>query len=374
MPKMSAKSVRFAPDLMPRSREIISTVSRCTESGLSGIVNRFLHDDRGMMLNVSVMEQEKDKKVFIAKNRDEGVRLDNFLVISLQKESPGVFSRAMILDLIRCGQVVHNGQTATKPDKKLLMNDTISFEMASVPSKKVLPLKRDVVPEVLYEDESVLFLNKPAGLLTHAVQEGDISLVDWVINHCPQIIQVGQDTLRPGIVHRLDKDTSGIVVIAKTEAALIELKRLFEEREVEKTYFALVEGHLVKEAGSITFPITRIPHSEKRSIRRATGDTEARSALTNFRLLTRFEKCDFVEVKPKTGRTHQIRIHFSAIQNPLVGDRLYGFRRKSEKIVAPRQMLHAGRLTFSLFGKMYDIEAPLPPDFANLLEDLTASE
>ena len=321
------------------------------------------------------MRSSEDRKTYTAKHRDEGIRLDNFLSTSLQKENLGVFSRAMITGMIRCGQVVHNGKRAEKPDKKVQMNDIVSLEMAPDCLKpRILPGGCAADPEVLFEDESVLFINKPAGLLTHAVRTGDVSLVDWVIGYYPQVVQVGEVPLRPGIVHRLDKETSGILVIAKTQKAFIELKRLFEEREMEKTYFALVEGCLSKVSGSIDFPITRIPHSEKRSIRRATSDVEARPALTHFRLLTRFRNNDFVEVHPKTGRTHQIRIHFSAIQHPIVGDRLYGFRRKSNMLIAPRQMLHAGRLSFSLFGKMYDIEAPLPSDFSDLLADLTASE
>ncbi len=320
------------------------------------------------------MESGKNMSVFKAKHRDEGMRLDHFLAVSLQKEHPGVFSRGMITEMILCGQVVHNGTEVRRPDKKLLMNDTISLDVI-IPEAPQKPKPTSLlVPEVLYEDEVVLFVNKPAGLLTHAVEESDMSLVDWVCTHCPHITHVGEDALRPGIVHRLDKGTSGVLVVAKTEAAYIELKRLFEEREIEKTYFALVEGHLTKESGSIDFPITRIPHSEKRSIRHANSDTEARTALTHFRLLTRFENYDFVEVKPKTGRTHQIRIHFSALQHPIVGDRLYGFRRKPSNLLALRPMLHAGRLVFSLFGKMYDIEAPLPRDFTDLLAGLTASE
>lgn len=320
------------------------------------------------------MAPTQDRKIYTAKHRDEGVRLDHFLVASLQKDSPEGFSRAMIAELIRGGQVVHNGKIATKPDKKMLMNDVVSLERPAFPTESKFRAEAGVDPDILFEDEAVLFVNKPAGLLTHAVRSGDTSLVSWTLRHYPQVAQVGGTLLRPGIVHRLDKETSGILVIAKTQKAFVELKRLFEEREIEKTYFALVEGHLSKTSGSIDFPITRIPHSEKRSIRRATSDVEARSALTHFQLLKRFSEGDLVEVRPRTGRTHQIRIHFSAIQHPIVGDRLYGFRRKPNALVAPRQMLHAGRLVFSLFGKMYDIEAPLPDDFSCLLAGLTACE
>ena len=321
------------------------------------------------------MRSAEERKTYVVKHRDEGVRLDNFLSVALQKENPGVFSRVLIAEMIRCGQVVHNGKRAERPDKKVRMNDTISLEKTSFhPEPRVVLKACFTEPKVLFEDELVLLVDKPAGLLTHAVHPGDVSLVDWAIGHYPQVVQIGETPLRPGIVHRLDKETSGVIVIAKTWEAFVELKRLFEERKMEKTYFALVEGHLSSTSGSIDFPITRIPHSEKRSIRRATSDVEARFALTDFRLLKRFVEGDFVEVRPKTGRTHQIRVHFSAIQHPIVGDRLYGFRRKSNILTASRQMLHAGRLSFSLFGKMYDIEAPLPSDFSSLLADLTACE
>jgi 23S rRNA pseudouridine1911/1915/1917 synthase len=323
------------------------------------------------------MQSENDNSVYIAKHHDEGMRLDNFLAFSLQKAHPGVFSRAMITEMIRGGQVLHNQEPATKPDKKILMNDRVTCQgmpLSSLTQAQLKPQSTVVTLDILFEDEEVLFVNKPAGLLTHAVREGDVSLTEGLLRHCPQIAQVGGDILRPGIVHRLDRGTSGVLVIAKTEPAFIELKRLFEAREIEKTYFAVVEGHLSQVSGSIDFPITRIPHSEKRSIRRATSDTEARSALTFFQLLKRFEKHDFVEVKPKTGRTHQIRIHFSALQHPIVGDRLYGFRRQSGLPLASRPMLHAGRLVLSLFGKVYDMEAPLPSDFTELLGSLTVSE
>lgn len=315
-------------------------------------------------------------KTYTVKRQEEGIRLDNFLFGRLQLEEEGdadEYSRRNTALRIRCGQVVHNGKKALKPSQKVRMNDVVSFEPAPVEARRkrvpvVLP-----DPTLIFEDEQVIFVNKPAGLMTHPAHPGDKSLVDWVLAHYPQVIQIGDNPLRPGIVHRLDKDTSGVLVIAKTEAAFAELKRMFQGREVQKTYFALTEGRLPQASGTIDFAITRIPHSEKRSIRRATDDPEARGAVTEYRVLKQYADCDFVEVSPKTGRTHQIRVHFSALQHPIVGDRLYGFRRKESAIEAPRQMLHAGKLSLTLFDKSYDIESELPEDFETLLRGLTAS-
>lgn len=317
-------------------------------------------------------------KTYTVKRQEEGIRLDNFLFGRLQLEEGGdveEYSRRNTALRIRCGQVVHNGKKALKPSQKIRMNDVIIFESAPVEARrKRVPRAAIPNPVAIYEDDQVLFIDKPAGLMTHPAHQGDVSLVDWIASHYPQVMQIGDNPLRPGIVHRLDKDTSGVLVIAKTDEAFIELKRMFQERAVEKTYFALTEGRLPQDSGTIDFAITRIPHSEKRSIRRATDDPEARSAVTDYRVFERYADCDLVEVSPKTGRTHQIRVHFSALQHPIVGDRLYGFRRKGSAIKAPRQMLHAGKLSFSLFDKSYDIESELPEDFRTLLSGLTASE
>ena len=317
-------------------------------------------------------------KTYTVKHQEEGIRLDNFLFGRLQLEETGDaedYSRRNTALRIRCGQVVHNGKKALKPSQKVRMNDVVVFESAPVEAR-IKRVSSVVIPDpvALYEDEQVVFVDKPAGLMTHPARLGDASLVDWIAVHCPQVMQVGDNPFRPGIVHRLDKDTSGVLVIAKTPEAFDELKRMFQEREVEKTYFALTEGRLPQDSGTIDFAITRIPHSEKRSIRRATDDPEAREAVTDYRVLKRYADCDLVEVSPKTGRTHQIRVHFSALQHPIVGDRLYGFRRKGSAIEAPRQMLHAGKLSLSLFDKSYVIESEVPKDFQTLLSGLTTSE
>ncbi len=316
-------------------------------------------------------------RTYCAKRQDDGMRLDYFLWKSLERDCPGVFSRSVLTEAVLCGQVVHNSEKTMKPDRKIRMNDEISVEMSSVLAEK-RPKKiiqtGTIEPTVIYEDEQTIFVQKPAGLMTHAVRAGDVSLADWVLAHYPQVAQIGDAPMRPGMVHRLDKDTSGVLVIAKTNDAFIELKQLFSERKISKTYFAFTEGHLSRLSGSIEFAITRIPHSEKRSIRKATSDLNSRTALTDYVVLKRYQDCDFVEVHPRTGRTHQIRIHFSALQHPVIGDRLYGVRRKRFSFVVSRQMLHAGRLAFSLFGKEYDVSASLPADFRVFFVGLTPAK
>lgn len=313
-------------------------------------------------------------KTYIVKRQEEGFRLDNFLFERLDVDMPGEFSRGALILGIRSGQVAQNGKKTLKPSQKVHMNDDIACEL-SFPEKKKKGFSSGTFPEprVLFEDENVVFVDKPAGLMTHPAHIVDQSLIDWISLCYPQIIQVGDNPLRPGIVHRLDKDTSGVLVIAKTPAAFTELKRLFQTRNIEKTYYALTEGYFLESSGKIDFPITRIPHSEKRSVRRANDDQEARAALTFFEVLKHCSGYDVVRVSPKTGRTHQIRVHFSALQHPIVGDRLYGFRRKKSSVQASRQMLHAGRLAFTLFEKSYTVESPPPEDFQKLSGGLTES-
>jgi 23S rRNA pseudouridine1911/1915/1917 synthase len=206
-------------------------------------------------------------------------------------------------------------------------------------------------PEVIYEDKNFLAINKPAGLMVHAAKHKDEpTVVDWLLKKYPQVKTVGDDpATRPGIVHRLDKETSGVMLIAKTQEYFEYLKSLFQKHEIKKTYYAVVYGVPKKREGIIDVPIGIVNGTLKRSVR---STKMRKEAMTEYRVLKVFNKSDngetaLLEIHPKTGRTHQIRVHLASIGHPIVGDKLYGSRKKSNKSsVENRLMLHAGAIEF----------------------------
>ena len=227
------------------------------------------------------------------------------------------------------------------------------------------------VPKVIYEDRDMLVLNKPSGLQVHAarvserVREARETLVEWLLAHYPEIKKVGDDpALRPGIVHRLDKDTSGVMVVAKNQKAFEYLKGLFQKHEIKKTYRAVVQGLPKEKRGTIDAPIGIRAGTLKRSVR---SKKMAKPAFTEYRTLETFAReggtFSILEVTPRTGRTHQIRVHLASIGHPVVGDRLYGSKTKQPDW-AKRLMLHALSLEFTTAGgKRVQFEAEPPEEF-----------
>jgi 23S rRNA pseudouridine1911/1915/1917 synthase len=223
--------------------------------------------------------------------------------------------------------------------------------------------------KIIYEDKDVLAINKPAGLLVH----GPNSLVDWLLKKYPEIKDVGEDSTRPGIVHRLDKDTSGVLLVAKNQKAFEYLKEQFQNRKIKKKYIALVEGNIKDSNGIIDLPIGK----NKKDFRKKTAGGKmvgiSREAVTEYKVIKRFDKFTLIEVYPKTGRTHQIRVHFKAINHPVAGDKLYGRQNNLN-----RQFLHASSLEFNLpagkaglpNGARIKFEADLPEDLRNFLNML----
>jgi 23S rRNA pseudouridine1911/1915/1917 synthase len=250
--------------------------------------------------------------------------------------------------------------------------------------KSVKPVKKLVLehePTILYEDANYLVINKPAGLMVH--DDGktkDPTLCDWLVDKYPAIEDVGEPLVtsegkiikRPGIVHRLDRATSGALAVAKTQKAFLALKAQFGDRTVEKIYNAFVYGKLDKEMGSINLPIGR----SKGDFRQYTAPLqlrgEMRDALTYYRVVAQSSKHAFLELVPKTGRTHQIRVHVKAIRHPVVCDRVYAKDRPCD-LGFDRLALHARKLSFmGLKGKKIEVEAPFPPDFEQALQALKA--
>ena len=286
---------------------------------------------------------------------ERGQRLDRYLAVKL-----GDISRTTVQQLIIDGLVSVNGRTS-KPAYALRVGDEVR-----VPRKTSKPFVGSARPrsslplDVVYEDGDLLVVNKAAGMVVHpAPGHVDDTLVNALLAHYPDL--QGAEGLRPGIVHRLDKDTSGLILVAKnarTQAALIEeMKR----HQVIKRYLALVEGVVSLDQGSIDAPIGRDPHHRQQMAITAAGSREAR---THFRVLRRFSRHTLLLLQLETGRTHQIRVHLKAIGHPVVGDPIYGSGNSHSHHGLQRQFLHASQLIFThpSTGEKLELEAPLPAD------------
>jgi 23S rRNA pseudouridine1911/1915/1917 synthase len=250
---------------------------------------------------------------------------------------------------------------AAKASFVLKGTEQIEVTPGSLPPLKATPEALPV--EILYEDPAVIAVNKPAGLVVHAgAGRHDGTLVNRLVHRFESLSQIGGE-LRPGIVHRLDRETSGVLLVARTDAAHRALAAQFASRSVEKVYLALVHGRLAKDSGRITKPIARDPI---RRTRMTTRLESGRSALTEYQVLERFDKFTYLQVRIGTGRTHQIRVHLASIGHPVAGDHLYGAAR------AERMFLHAWRISFDspATGGRVTVESPLPPELESWLERL----
>ncbi len=283
-----------------------------------------------------------------------GARLDKYVTDKLSE-----LSRTQVQKLIEAGYVTVNGRVA-RAGLKLDAGDNISV---IIPPPPPSPLSPESIPlTILYEDNDVLVIDKPAGLTTHpSPGHPGGTLVNAILAHYPQLADMG-GSLRPGIVHRLDRDTSGVIVVAKNSAAQMNLVNQFKARTVRKTYLVLVKGRLTPERGAIEAPIGRNP-SDRKLMAVVSGGREAR---TTYKVAKYLGDYTLLEVKPETGRTHQIRVHLAAIGYPVVGDAVYGV--KSDFLT--RQFLHAYRLGFKLpsTGAYVEFTADLPSDLESALK------
>ncbi|HET6946734.1 MAG TPA: RluA family pseudouridine synthase [bacterium] len=293
-----------------------------------------------------------------------GGRLDRLLAEALP-----FLSRSRIQQLIRAGEVQVNGVVARKAGMRLEGGENL---LVALPQPQPAGLEPEAVPlEILYEDERVLAVNKPAGVVVHPSAGHERgTLVHAVLGHCPDLPGVG-GLARPGVVHRLDRDTSGVILFAKDDQAHRSLQEAFRSREVEKVYLAIVDGHPPTPKGRIEAAVGRDPRSRVRMAIRPVG--KGRAATTVYTVLETFREHSFVEVRPVTGRTHQIRVHLSFLGCPVTGDTTYG--RKRATLPVDRQLLHAWKLSLRLPGaeKRTTLTAPLPADFEETLAALRAS-
>lgn len=292
-----------------------------------------------------------------------GERLDRWLAGQLPDRS-----RAEIQRWIKESRVTANG-VVIKASYRTQLGEHITVD---VPELVVPEVKAEDLPlTILYEDGDLLVIDKAAGQVVHpAPGHSTGTLVNAILHHVPDLAGVGGE-LRPGIVHRLDKDTSGLLLVAKHDRAHRALQQQFKARTVHKVYLALLEGVLTPRQGTIDAPIGRDPRQRQRmAVIVQPGSKQARPATTRYDVRTYFDDYTLVEAEPLTGRTHQIRVHFQFIGFPLVGDRVYGHRK--QRLACPRQFLHAQRLGFQLpaTGETVEFFSPLPPDLQAVLDRL----
>jgi len=291
-----------------------------------------------------------------------GIRLDHLLVQCIPQTS-----RSHITSSIRSGLILVDGEQR-KASYKLKCGETVSGTLLAPPPLEVMP--EDIDFPILFEDSSLIVLSKPPGLVVHP-GSGNSSgtLVNGLLSHCGDIAEVG-DAVRPGIVHRLDKDTSGVMVVAKNETVHRQLVEAFKEREVKKEYIALLHGTMPLTEGRIVAPIGRHPvHRQKMAVQESTG----RYAVSNWRVVEEYggRFCK-VQVGIETGRTHQIRVHMAHLGHPVAGDTLYGPNRDNRMF--PRQMLHAWRIAFThpVTGAKLSFSAPVWDDMAHFFQLLAS--
>lgn len=287
-----------------------------------------------------------------------GERLDKAVVVVVPD-----LSRAVVQRLVKGGQVSVNGRVS-KPSYRVEVGDEVVVRVPAKRPPQVLP--EQVELDVIYEDEHLLMINKPSGMVVHPAQGHESgTLVNAVLGYLPQILDVGGPE-RAGIVHRLDKDTSGLIIVAKSETVRNALQRQFKRRQVKKTYLALVEGHPEPRQGEIDAPIGR----HKRQRKRMAIVRSGRDAYTAYRVIETFDNHSLVELQPETGRTHQIRVHLAWLGYPAVGDRVYG--RRKQQLLKHRHFLHARKLelTHPVTRAPLSLTAPLPDNLVRLLQRL----
>jgi 23S rRNA pseudouridine1911/1915/1917 synthase len=299
---------------------------------------------------------------FVVSADDAKLRLDHFLAKRLPE-----YSRSRLQQLIRSGFVRVNGAT-TRPRQIVRAGDKI--DLTEPPVEKIDVRPEPIPLEVLFEDGDLIVINKPAGLTVHpGAGHREHTLVNALLSHCATLSGIGGKE-RPGIVHRLDKETSGCLVVAKNDTAHRELSKQFAARTVEKIYLALVAGKLRKPSGVIEEKIGRHPiHRQRMSATSPRG----RSAKTEYRVIRSSDQASLVECRLHSGRTHQIRVHLHHLGHPVLGDKIYAPRFAKD---FARQMLHAWKLGFHhpRTGEWKNFEAPLPADFATAIQLIIESQ
>ncbi|MCS7459286.1 RluA family pseudouridine synthase [Paenibacillus doosanensis] len=313
------------------------------------------------MTSVSDQEQSDNIMEWIAGSEDRGERIDKFITESLEEET----SRTQVQQWIKEGHLKVNGGPV-KANYKLAEGDRLALV---IPEPEELNLTPENIPlDVVYEDSDVIVVNKPRGLVVHpAPGHYSGTLVNALLHHCRDLSGIN-GVMRPGIVHRIDKDTSGLLMAAKNDLAHVSLAEQLKEHSVNRKYIAVVHGNVAHDHGTIDAPIGRDPHDRKLY---TVTEKNSKHAVTHFVVLERFGDYTLVELKLETGRTHQIRVHMKFIGHPLAGDPAYGPSR-SKGVAMEGQALHAAVLGFvhPRTGQELQFEAGLPEDMQHLLHAL----
>ena len=307
---------------------------------------------------------QQERYTFFIDKETQSTRIDLVLSLLLSETS-----RSFIQKLIEGGRLTINGQLCTSKKYKVSEGDVVEI---TVPEPEKLVIEEENIPlDIVYEDDDVLVINKPRGMVVHpAVGNYTGTLVNAVMYHCKDRLSSINGVIRPGIVHRIDKDTSGLLMIAKNNKAHESLSRQLAAHTITRKYTALVYNNFSEEEGTVDAPLGRDP---KNRLRRAVTRENSKRAVTHWRVLERFGKYTLIEAQLETGRTHQIRVHMAYINHPLVVDMLYG--PKKQTLFQDGQLLHAGVLGFvhPSTGEYMEFSRPLPEEFQQVIERLRRS-
>lgn len=302
-------------------------------------------------------------KEIVVEKEEVNIRIDRYV-----PEKRPEFSRSAIQRLLEEKNILVNGKEV-KPSYKVQEGDKIVVQ--ELPAKETSIKAQEIPLEVIYEDQDMVVINKPKGMVVHPADGNpDGTLVNAVMALCKGSLSGIGGEIRPGIVHRLDKDTSGIIMVAKNDLTHIHLSEQIKNHEVKKTYIALVRGIIKEKEATIHMPIAR----SKKDRKKMAVDKDGKDAITHFKVLKRYDKYTLLEIRIETGRTHQIRVHMAEIGHPVVGDMVYSNGKNEFGIEG--QMLHARRLEFShpTTGEKMILEAKLPAYFEQVLEQLKNRE
>lgn len=302
-----------------------------------------------------------EKKTFQIEFELDKTRLDKALCTL-----DDTLTRAAAVRLTESGDVTLNGKTASKSDK-VKIGDIVEITYPEPVSSETVP--QDIPLDIIYEDDDLLVVNKPKGMVVHpAAGNPDGTLVNALLYHCKDSLSGIGGVVRPGIVHRIDKDTSGLLMVAKNDTAHLKLSEQIKEHSFTREYEAVVIGHLKQQKGSIDAPIGRSKNDRKKM---AVTELNSKNAVTRYEVLEEYPGFSYVRLRLETGRTHQIRVHMSYLGHPLAGDGVYG-GRNAERIMEGGQCLHARKIGFKhpTTGKYMEFTSPLPEYFTKFLEKL----
>jgi 23S rRNA pseudouridine1911/1915/1917 synthase len=305
------------------------------------------------------------KKIIIPENLN--IRIDKFLLRNFFSNSP----RNEIIRNIKEGSILVN-KKIVKPSYHLKRGDLVEAGLKKIPQK--IQSNAEIKIEIIFQNKDFLVINKPAGISVHPLNFTDTdTLVNVLLAKFPEIKSIGDKSsgskLRPGIVHRLDKETSGVILVARNQKTFTALKKMFQARKIEKKYLAWVYGQIFEKEGLIEKALSRSRNYKKQIIAKENSIRKIREASTYYKVKKTIDHFSLLEVFPKTGRTHQIRIHLQSIGHPLVGDKIYKNKQNLPLPKVNRQLLHSERIKFLLNGKNFSFQAPPPQDFSNFLSN-----